>query len=63
VRRIGHTLRGSASSYGFDAIARHGGILEHAARNEDIDSARRVVARLAEFLDRVEIKSTEAEAR
>jgi CheY-like chemotaxis protein len=57
VRRIGHTLRGSASSYGFDAVARLGGLLEHAARNEDIDSARRVAARLADYLARVEARS------
>ncbi|OFZ87695.1 MAG: hypothetical protein A2W21_14485 [Betaproteobacteria bacterium RBG_16_66_20] len=56
VRLIGHTLRGSASSYGFDAVARLGGLLEHAARNEDVDSADRVTTRLADYLARVEIR-------
>lgn len=56
VRRIGHTLQGSASSYGFDAVARLGGLLEHAARNEDIESARLVATRLADYLARVETR-------
>jgi len=56
VRSIGHTLRGSASSYGFDTLARLGALLEHAARNEDVDSARRVAMRLVDYLARVETR-------
>ena len=57
VRLCGHTLRGSASSYGFDAVARLGDLLEHAARNGDVESAKRVVARLADYMARVETRT------
>jgi len=53
IRLIGHTLRGSASSYGFDAIARLGGLLEHAARNGDVASTGLIAARIADNLARV----------
>jgi len=56
VRLIGHTLRGSASSYGFDALARFGGLLEHAARNGDVDSAGRIAARCADHLASVKTR-------
>ncbi len=54
VRRVGHTLKGSGSSFGFDALAQLGGMLEHAARNADVESARRIGARLQDYLSRVE---------
>jgi HPt (histidine-containing phosphotransfer) domain-containing protein len=53
VRLAGHTLFGSAGSYGFEAIARLGGLLEHAARNGDIETAGRIVARAADYLANV----------
>jgi signal transduction histidine kinase/DNA-binding response OmpR family regulator len=56
LRRLGHTLRGSASSFGLDYLARLGGLLEHAARNEDVDSAARVAAQLAAHLATVEVR-------
>lgn len=56
VRLIGHTLRGSAGSYGFEAVARLSGLLEHAARNSDVDSSRRIAARIADNLARVETR-------
>jgi len=56
VRLIGHTLRGSAGSYGFDALARLGGLLEHAARNGDVDSAGRIAARSADYLASVKTR-------
>jgi signal transduction histidine kinase/DNA-binding response OmpR family regulator len=54
VRLCAHTLRGSASSYGFDAVARLGDLLEHAARNGDVESATHVVARLSDYVARVQ---------
>lgn len=56
LRRFGHTLRGSASSFGLDYLARLGGLLEHAARNGDFDAAARVAAQLASHLARVQIR-------
>ena len=56
IRLIGHSLRGSAGSYGFEALARLGGLLEHAARNGDIGSADRIAARAADYLARVETR-------
>jgi signal transduction histidine kinase/CheY-like chemotaxis protein/HPt (histidine-containing phosphotransfer) domain-containing protein len=57
VRMSAHTLRGSASSYGFDAVARLGDLLEHAARNGDVESAKHVVARLTDYVARVETRT------
>ena len=54
LRLSAHTLRGSASSYGFDAVARLGDLLEHAARNGDVESAQHVVARLSDYIARVQ---------
>jgi signal transduction histidine kinase/CheY-like chemotaxis protein/HPt (histidine-containing phosphotransfer) domain-containing protein len=56
VRLIGHTLRGSASSYGFEALARLGGLLEHAARNGDVDTAARIALRAADHLAGVRLR-------
>jgi signal transduction histidine kinase/CheY-like chemotaxis protein/HPt (histidine-containing phosphotransfer) domain-containing protein len=56
VRLIGHTLRGSASSYGFEALARLAGLLEHAARNGDVDTAIRIAARAADYLASVKTR-------
>jgi HPt (histidine-containing phosphotransfer) domain-containing protein len=57
LRLLGHTLRGSASSFGLDYLARLGGLLEHAARNEDVDAAARVAALVAAHLASVELRS------
>ncbi len=54
VRVVGHALKGSGISFGFDEVTRLGGMLEHAARNRDPDSARRLCDRIADYLERVQ---------
>jgi HPt (histidine-containing phosphotransfer) domain-containing protein len=56
VRMIGHMLKGSSMSFGFEELGRLGGMLEHAARNEDVESARGVAVRVADYLARVQAR-------
>lgn len=55
IERLGHRLKGTGGSYGFDAISEIGAALESAAANQDreaIDAATRLLHR---FLERVTI--------
>ena len=52
-RRIGHSLRGTASSYGFDGIGSIGEEIEHAARAADAAALRTLAERLDNYLARV----------
>lgn len=56
VRLIGHMLKGSSTSFGFEELGRLGGMLEHAARNEDVESARGIALRVADYLVRVQAR-------
>jgi signal transduction histidine kinase/CheY-like chemotaxis protein len=56
VRLTGHMLKGSSMSFGFEELGRLGGMLEHAARNEDVESARGIAARVADYLARVQAR-------
>lgn len=53
LRRIGHELKGTAGSYGFNELSRAGAALEEAAVAEDAERARDAVDRVAAFLQRV----------
>jgi len=55
IRFIGHDLKGSGGGYGFDGISAIGKLIEEAAKCSDSDEARRQIAALAEYLDRVEV--------
>jgi len=52
-RGIGHSLWGTASSYGFDALGSLGEELERAARAGDITALRQLAERLDSYLARV----------
>lgn len=52
-RRIGHSLMGAGSSYGFDEIGSIGGEIERAARAGDVGALRGLVERLERYLARV----------
>lgn len=52
-RRIGHSLMGAGSSYGFDEIGSIGGEIERAARGADVSALRGLVDRLDTYLARV----------
>jgi signal transduction histidine kinase/DNA-binding response OmpR family regulator len=56
VRRVGHRMRGSGASYGFDDLTRIGESLEEAGRASSFGEARRWLAELDSYLARVEIE-------
>ncbi|MCG6551041.1 MAG: Hpt domain-containing protein [Candidatus Magnetominusculus sp. LBB02] len=55
VRVIGHQLKGSGGGYGFDFITDAGAAVEQAAKNKDVNSIRRHIAALGDYLNRLEI--------
>jgi signal transduction histidine kinase/FixJ family two-component response regulator/HPt (histidine-containing phosphotransfer) domain-containing protein len=54
---LGHNLRGSGGSFGFQAITHIGGALQQAAESADIDASRKLVGELSSFLQSVETNS------
>lgn len=52
-RRVGHSLRGTGSSYGFDGIALIGGEIERAAGAGDMEALRTLAERLDRYVARV----------
>lgn len=52
-RRIGHSLFGTASSYGFDEIAAIGREIERAARDGDSEALKALAERLDAHVARV----------
>jgi len=55
LRRIGHELKGTAGSYGFRDLSAIGARLETAAVNGDLQSCKKAVDLMSEFLVRVTI--------
>src|SRR5450432_4699236 len=53
VERLGHSMKGAGTSFGFQAISDIGGALEHQAGKADGDASRKLVADLSTYLDRV----------
>jgi HPt (histidine-containing phosphotransfer) domain-containing protein len=47
ISRLGHQLKGSGTSYGFDEFSEIGSALERAAKKHDLEEARRQVELLA----------------
>jgi HPt (histidine-containing phosphotransfer) domain-containing protein len=52
-RRIGHSLKGTGGSYGFDEIALLGGEIERAASEADMEALRVLAERLERYVARV----------
>ena len=57
VESLGHGMKGSGGSWGFQAITDVGAALEHAAKSADSDASRKCVTELSQYLDRVEVVS------
>ncbi|MBT6339185.1 MAG: Hpt domain-containing protein [Desulfobacula sp.] len=57
VQTIGHRMKGSAKSFGFDQAGEIGKTLELDAKNNDTPAMKRTLALLADYMDRVEIIS------
>jgi len=55
IRILGHSMKGSGGGYGFDAITEIGKSMEQAAKDKDIDSIKRLVEELNDYLSRVKI--------
>ena len=52
IRRVGHSMRGTGMSYGFDRLTEIGGDLESAAKVEDAEAIRSQTEALADYLQR-----------
>lgn len=55
VARIGHTLKGNGSSYGFDALSELGRDIELAGRETDADRAASLAETVRSFIENVDI--------
>lgn len=55
VRRLGHNLKGSGGAYGFDCLTNLGEAIEDAALQADVAMIRSSIAKLADYLARVEV--------
>jgi HPt (histidine-containing phosphotransfer) domain-containing protein len=55
IGRLGHSMKGSGTGYGFDAISELGGRLEQAATDGRPEEIRRLVAELAAYVEQVEV--------
>jgi len=54
VERLGHSMRGSGTSFGFPAITDLGAALEQSAGSADTETSRRWVSELSTCLDRID---------
>jgi HPt (histidine-containing phosphotransfer) domain-containing protein len=55
VRTWGHSLKGAGSGYGFDFVTQIGQSIELAAKAQDPEEVRRLVAELSTYLEWVEV--------
>ncbi len=55
IERLGHSMKGSGSIYGFDGVSELGKIIEGSAKNKDSEGIKKNLAELREYLNRVEI--------
>ena len=55
IQRMGHTMKGSGSGYGFDFISAIGMNLEEGAKEQSVDRIRNSMTELSVFLDRLEV--------
>ena len=55
IRSLGHRMKGSGGSYGFDEISEIGEVLECAALVSDADGIRSAIERLKSYLSRVTV--------
>lgn len=55
VRMLGHQMKGEGNAFGFEAVSRLGAVMEEAALRKHADKLAEYVAKLLDYLDRVEI--------
>ena len=56
IQSIGHNLKGLGGGYGFVEMSEIGADIENAAKSGDADSIRSLIDRLADYLERIEVK-------
>lgn len=56
LRAIGHDMKGTGSSFGFDAVSHMGDVIEMAALAHDIEAIRLQFTVFQDYMARVEIK-------
>lgn len=56
IRWMGHHMKGSGGSFGFDDISEIGEALENAAQESDVAGIRSAADRLERYLERVAVK-------
>ncbi len=54
-RRLGHNLKGTGASYGFDKLTELGAGIELSGKNNDLSTAGRLAADVRHFLENVEV--------
>jgi HPt (histidine-containing phosphotransfer) domain-containing protein len=59
ISKIGHQIKGSGGSYGFDQISRLGATIEKAANKGDLVTAGIALCDLRDYLDRVVVRYEE----
>ncbi len=55
IRALGHSMKGSGGGYGLDAITEFGMLIEQAANKGDSAGVAEALARLSDYLLRVEV--------
>jgi HPt (histidine-containing phosphotransfer) domain-containing protein len=60
IRAAGHGMKGSGGAYGFAEISRLGAALEECAERRDAAAIAALVANLADYLGRIEVKFSDA---
>ena len=55
VKRLGHNIKGSGGSYGFDEVSRIGMDLEKAAMEQNVNAMRNLTGELEDYLAKVVI--------
>jgi HPt (histidine-containing phosphotransfer) domain-containing protein len=55
IKRLGHNIKGSGGSYGFDELSRIGHDLEKVAMTQNENAMRNLTGELEEYLAKVEI--------
>jgi len=55
LRKLGHSMKGAAGGYGFDAVTDMGGAIEQAAKAGNYPEVAAWLASLAHYLERVEV--------
>ena len=60
---MGHNIKGSATGYGFPALASLGASLERCADAGEVDDLRLEIGRLARYLSRVSLGSPSMEMK